>query len=197
MSLSTTILQGRFTATPELKKSAETDALYSRFTLAVDRDFSDDTDFIQCVVFGKTAENLTKYFVKGREIIVTGSLQSSVYEKNGEKKYSTTLKIIKWFFPHGYSHADRPWEWITDCTEDTSVKKKSETKEPLLQQKSSNKFDFNLDDDFSGISDVESVENDLVLESVQSASVKKREKEEIKDFILDSKLDAFFDDFFN
>ena len=67
------ILIGRLTKDPELKQTSS-NLVYCRFTIAVDRPFSKDnaTDFINCVVWRKQAENLCKYQKKGNLIGVTG-----------------------------------------------------------------------------------------------------------------------------
>lgn len=86
-------LVGRLTRDPELKKSNSGKA-YIRFSLAVDRPFtSDQTDFINCVVFGKTAEVMNKYVRKGHRIGLTGRLQTNKYEHNGEKRISFDVMV--------------------------------------------------------------------------------------------------------
>lgn len=86
-------LVGRITRDPELKKSNSGKA-YIRFSLAVDRPFtSDQTDFINCVVFGKTAEVMNKYVRKGHRIGLTGRLQTNKYEHNGEKRISFDVMV--------------------------------------------------------------------------------------------------------
>lgn len=70
-------------------------------TVAVQRDFKNpngtyDTDFIQFVAFGTTAEFLAKYFKKGSRVLLTGSFNTSTYTKeNGEKQYTSTVKVSK------------------------------------------------------------------------------------------------------
>ena len=92
--INTAILMGRLTADPD---SAQTQSgtAYCRFTVAVDRKFADKTtgerqaDFISCVAWGKTAEFVSKYFSKGKMIIIEGSLRNNNYtDKNGVKHYS-------------------------------------------------------------------------------------------------------------
>lgn len=46
------------------------------FTLAVSRDYGDETDWFYCVMYGKRANVLDKYFSKGSEIIVRGRMES-------------------------------------------------------------------------------------------------------------------------
>ncbi|MGN0594795.1 MAG: single-stranded DNA-binding protein [Hominimerdicola sp.] len=85
------ILMGRLTADPDFQTSQSGKA-YCRFSVAVSRpkqqDGSQQTDFISCTAWGKTAENIKKFFVKGKPIIVFGSLHNNNYtDKNGVQHY--------------------------------------------------------------------------------------------------------------
>ena len=96
------ILQGRLTNDPELKTTNSGKSVTS-FSLAVERDFSTDgekiTDFINIVVWGKTAEFVCNYFRKGRQMLVRGSLQTRKYQtQNGENRTATEVVADKvWF----------------------------------------------------------------------------------------------------
>ena len=86
------ILMGRFTQDPELK-TTPSGAMVTFFTLAVDRDFVDKesgnraTDFIDIVVWRKTAEFVSKYFSKGSLAVVEGRLQMRDWQdKYGNKR---------------------------------------------------------------------------------------------------------------
>ncbi len=68
------------------------------FTLASDRNFKNregerESDFLQCVAFGKTAELIGLYMQKGELMAVSGRLQSRMYEKDGEKRYVTEIVV--------------------------------------------------------------------------------------------------------
>lgn len=68
----------------------------AKFTVAIDRRFKKQgeekqTDFLNVVAFGKTAEFVNKYFTKGSSIIVVGSIQTRSYEKDGQKRYVTEI----------------------------------------------------------------------------------------------------------
>lgn len=85
-------LTGRITKDIELKQGGKTQV--AKFSLAVTRPFSkDETDFINCVAFGKTAELLSKYVSKGHKLGVVGRLQTSKYEVNGEKRTSYDVVV--------------------------------------------------------------------------------------------------------
>ena len=88
-------IHGRLVRDPELtprKNSDSSDRV--NFTVAVDRRFGDETDFFDCVAFGKTAEVIDKYFSKGKEIIVSGEGQIHSYEgKDGVKRKSYSIFV--------------------------------------------------------------------------------------------------------
>lgn len=84
---------GRLTADPESRSTAEGTAL-SKFTLAVDRPFSNNekTDFIPVVCWGKLAEQASKYFQKGLQVLIEGRIQVRSYEdKEGDNVWVTEV----------------------------------------------------------------------------------------------------------
>lgn len=92
------IATGRLTRNPEVKQS-QGGKSYSQFSIAVDRSFvgpsgQKQVDFINCVAWGKTAENLAKYQTKGSKILIEGELQQNNYKsKTGENKMSYTVSV--------------------------------------------------------------------------------------------------------
>lgn len=93
------ILMGRLTRDPDVRYSAGENALaIARYTLAVDRRFKRDgeqtADFINCVVFGKSAEFTEKYFRQGMRITISGRIQTGSYtNKEGVKVYTTEVVV--------------------------------------------------------------------------------------------------------
>ena len=78
------ILMGRLTRDPEVRyTSGENSLVIARYTLAVDRKIRKDgdatADFIPCVVFGRSAEFVEKYFRKGLKITIAGRIQAGSY----------------------------------------------------------------------------------------------------------------------
>ena len=66
------------------------------FQLHVTEDFKQEggptADFINCVAFGKTAEFIEKYFLKGMKIEITGRIQTGSYtNQDGNKVYTTDV----------------------------------------------------------------------------------------------------------
>lgn len=83
------ILIGRLTKKPELKSTPNGKSVVN-FTLAVQRD-KDNTDFINCIAWSKTAEVLAQYTDKGSLVGVDGRLQVRSYDSNGTTKYATEV----------------------------------------------------------------------------------------------------------
>lgn len=93
-------IMGRLTKDVELRRTASGTAV-ANFTLAVERDFSKDkeTDFIECVAWGKTGEFAEKYFSKGKMAIVAGRLQIRKWEdKNGNKRSTAEVVAENMYF---------------------------------------------------------------------------------------------------
>ena len=90
------ILMGRLTRDPELRHTQSGTAVCS-FTLAIDRDRKDangekQTDFIDCVAWGKQAEFVAQWFSKGMMAIVVGRIQSRKWQdQNGNNR--TAIEI--------------------------------------------------------------------------------------------------------
>ena len=89
------ILIGRLTKDPELRYAPGTGTAVCRFTVAITRQFKkEETDFINCVAFGKTGETIAQYITKGRQIAVTGSIRTGSYDaQDGTKRYTTDVMV--------------------------------------------------------------------------------------------------------
>ena len=90
------ILIGRLCKDVESRTVAtkDGDLSVSRYTLAVDRKGKkDETDFISCVCFGKTAEFAEKYLSKGMKVAIEGRIQTGKYEKDGRTVYTTDIVV--------------------------------------------------------------------------------------------------------
>ena len=88
-------LTGRLTKDPDMKYTQNGTAV-TTFTLAVNRSFKRDgepeADFINCVVWDKTAEALANYTKKGSLIGVTGRIHTRNYEnQQGQRVYVTEI----------------------------------------------------------------------------------------------------------
>lgn len=103
------ILMGRLVKNPEVRQDANGGISMSRYTLAVDRmrtknDEDPGADFINCVVFGKSAEFAKNYLRKGTKLVIEGRIQTGSYtNKNGQKVYTTDVVIERQEFAESKS----------------------------------------------------------------------------------------------
>ena len=97
-------IMGRLTRDPELRRTGSGTAVAS-FCVAVDRDFAPKdggerkTDFINCVAWRQTGEFISKYFTKGRMIVVDGRLEMRDWtDKEGNKRTSAEVIVDNAYF---------------------------------------------------------------------------------------------------
>lgn len=86
---------GRLTKEPSLNTTASGISTCT-FTLAVRRknqmDGQPDSDYLQCVTWRKTAENVAKYLHKGSLIGIEGRIQTRSYNnQQGQRVYVTEI----------------------------------------------------------------------------------------------------------
>ena len=92
------VLTGRLTRDPELRYTTSGTAVVS-FTLAVDRQFRNqngdrDADFINCVIWRKSAENFSNFTHKGSLVGIEGRIQTRNYEnQQGNRVYVTEVVV--------------------------------------------------------------------------------------------------------
>ena len=93
-------LIGRTTKDFELRFIGGSGQAVANNTLAVKNPYKkDDTDFINIVAFGKTAETLAQYVTKGQRIAINGRIKTSSFDKtDGTKGYRTDIIIDKFDF---------------------------------------------------------------------------------------------------
>ena len=110
--LNRTIIMGRLTRDPELRRTQSGTAVAS-FALAVERDFKGrDTgekaaDFIDIVAWRQTAEFISRYFTKGRLAVVEGRLQTRSYEdKSGNKRKAVEVVADNVYFADSRKDGD-------------------------------------------------------------------------------------------
>ena len=98
------VIMGRLVRDPELRRTGNGIAVAS-FRVAVDRDFAPKdggerkADFIDCVAWRQTGEFISKYFTKGRMIVVSGRLQiRSWTDKDGNKRRTAEVVADNCYF---------------------------------------------------------------------------------------------------
>lgn len=116
------VLIGRTTKSPELRYAPGTGTAVCRFTLAVNRPYKkDETDFINCVAFGKIAETIAQYVLKGRQVAITGSIRTGSYENNAGNKIYTTDIALDGFEFIGNSNNNQGNSGTWNQSEDTGM----------------------------------------------------------------------------
>lgn len=127
-------LLGRFTRENDFKELGGTSVF--RNNIAVQRNFKNkdgerESDFINVVAFGKTAELLNQYFGKGQQVALEGRIQTGSYDKeDGTRVYTTDVIVNQFDFVGSKNENTQP-------TTATAVKQTSSPFESI---------DFNDDD---------------------------------------------------
>lgn len=112
------IMLGRITQDLDLKTTPNGVPVL-QFSIAVDRRFQTKgeekkSDFFNCVAWRNEAEFISRYWEKGRAILIEGELQTRSYDdKNGVKRYVTEIVVDRASFtgekkPEGNGTHDAP-----------------------------------------------------------------------------------------
>ena len=98
LNLNKVVLAGRLTSKPELKVTPSGINVCS-FSIAIKRRGAEESDFINCQAWRKTAEFISQYFDKGSAICVTGSIQTRSWnDNNGNKRFATEVVVDEAMF---------------------------------------------------------------------------------------------------
>lgn len=87
------VLLGKLIKDPELRSLEDGDKVFTRFIIAVERNFKSQdgtrkADLIPVTMWGRKAEVICQYMKKGSYISLSGRLKTGSYEdKDGNKKY--------------------------------------------------------------------------------------------------------------
>ena len=112
------VIMGRLVQDPVLR-TTQSGVNVASFTVAVDRDFAGrdgsdrQTDFIDCVAWRQTGEFVSKYFQKGRMIVVSGRLQSRKWQdRDGNNRTNWEIQADNVYFgdsnPSGQASGGQP-----------------------------------------------------------------------------------------
>lgn len=103
-------LQGRFGRDPEVSEKMGKNGPFkiARFSIAVNDDFGDETDWFPCELIGKQAEVIGTFFHKGDMIIVNGRMKS-FKPKNDPDHKAWRVKVERfWFCDHSKKDNEEP-----------------------------------------------------------------------------------------
>ena len=106
------IISGRMVRDADVRYTANDNMAVARFTLAVDKNYKksndDKANFINCVAFGKTAEVVEKYCMKGTKLIITGEWTTGSYKnKDGNTVYTNDCNVQKLEFAESKNASSR------------------------------------------------------------------------------------------
>ena len=94
------ILMGNFTRDPELRQT-QSGTSVCRFSIAVNRSYNgqdgnvrEETCFVEVDSFGRSAENIAKFFTKGRPILVEGRLRQDTWDDKETGKSRSKLVVV-------------------------------------------------------------------------------------------------------
>lgn len=98
-----TILKGNLTRDPEINTLPSGDSVVN-FSIAVNNYYNDKqgeqqkiTDFIDCKAYGRIADNIGKFFQKGRPILIEGSLKQEKWTDQNDNNRSKLVVKVKDF----------------------------------------------------------------------------------------------------
>lgn len=96
-------ITGRLVRDVELQETA-TEVAYTRFSVAVPSETKDENgkriaDFFVCVAWRDHAKNIAKHFKKGSPIELFGSMNSRIWERDGQSSTIWELNVKGWSFP--------------------------------------------------------------------------------------------------
>lgn len=104
------VLEGNLTRDPELRYT-QTGTAVTRITVANNNDYNgkENTSFIECTAWGKTAENVSKYLAKGSKVLIEGRLEIQTYDnKEGQRVYRANViaRSVKFLSPANNKNKD-------------------------------------------------------------------------------------------
>lgn len=107
-SFNRTILMGNLTRDPELK-TLPSGTQIADLAIAVNErmkkgdEWIDQTSFFDLVAFGKSAENISRFFSKGKPILIEGKLRQRSWEdkNSGQKRSKVEVIVDSWTFCEG------------------------------------------------------------------------------------------------
>jgi single-strand DNA-binding protein len=166
MNFSQTIIIGRLAHTPILKQT-NTDMKVTTFSMATNRTWKnrdgekqEETEWHNCVAYGKTAEVLAEFTEGGQELQIVGRNKTSNWEKDGVKFYKTEIIVESFQFgERSKSRAERKEKEQDERVQDTIEKaeedagavdfkdfEKKSSRTDAIDYPSASDLDVNIDD---------------------------------------------------
>ena len=96
---------GNLTRDPELSTTS-TGKSICKFSLAVNRELEEGADYFNCTAWGSQADNIAKFFKKGKKILINGRIKVTDSEKDGSRRRFTDIIVNKFDFCGSKDSAD-------------------------------------------------------------------------------------------
>lgn len=97
--INTVTLTGRLTREMEIKYTPS-GAPVGKFSLAVNRNkkkgdkWVDEASFFECALFGKSAESLAQYLIKGKQVAISGEMRQERWTSQDGQNQSRVVVVI-------------------------------------------------------------------------------------------------------
>jgi single-strand DNA-binding protein len=78
-------------------------ACNERFKKKGDDEYTEKTEWVRCVAWGKPAEIIAEYASKGSKIYIEGQLQTRKWDKDGVDQYTTEVNVREFVILDGKS----------------------------------------------------------------------------------------------
>lgn len=148
------VLVGRLTRDPELR-TTQSGYTYCNFNIAVDRRTRQEgqptADFINCIAWGRTAEVINQYLSKGRQIAVSGHIQTRSWKaQDGSTRYATDVVVENFDFigsRNDNNYSNNSFDQQPSFNQNP----------PMNQSNQNNQSPLEIDDDFSLLADDDDV----------------------------------------
>ena len=89
------IVNGNLTKDADLRYT-QNDKAYSKFCIANNEGFGENkkTNFFNCTLWGKSAENLNRFLTKGQKVLITGKIElGKDKEKEGIERTTVDINV--------------------------------------------------------------------------------------------------------
>lgn len=111
--INTVTVSGRLTRDCELKFLPSGAALVvfsiaSNKSVKVGEKWEEKANFFDCTMFGKQAEAVQKFLLKGKQVFLSGSIDHQQWEKDGQKRSAVKIIVESILLGGGGDKSEKP-----------------------------------------------------------------------------------------
>jgi single-strand DNA-binding protein len=115
MSINRVLISGNLTRDAELRQTAGGTSVLGFGVAVNDRrrnnqtgEWEDYPNFVDCTMFGKRADSVSRYLHKGTHVTIEGKLRYESWEKNGERRSKLSVLVDNIEFQNKGESSERP-----------------------------------------------------------------------------------------